>query len=197
MKTRQQLRQQLCNQRRSLSLSERDLAAFSLAKHVTENQLFQQSRHIASFHPVGGEMDPGIIVKIARELGKICYLPVLNTTNSLCFISHQPGEPLLPNRYKIPEPELNVEKMIAPKELDLVLVPLVGFDLKGNRLGMGAGYYDRTFGFLLEHPRPGRPYLLGLAYEWQRIDEFAPAEWDVPLDAVATEEKIYFRLTEA
>ena len=77
--------------------------------------------------------------------------------------------------------------MIAAIDLDLSFRSLVGFDVKGNGLGMGAGYYDRTFAFLLENGRPNQPYLLGLAYEWQLIDEFMPEAWDVPLDGVATD----------
>ena len=83
------------------------------------------------------------------------------------------------------------EKVIQPEKLELVLVPLVAFDKQGNRLGMGSGYYDSTFAFLQNQKRPTKPYLLGLAYEWQCCDSTFTEAWDIKLDAVATENTIY------
>ena len=79
---------------------------------------------------------------------------------------------------------------MAPAMLDLVIVPLVAFDSQFNRLGMGKGYYDRTFG---ENLRWRRPCLLGLAYASQQLTHFDPNELDVPLDGVLTEEGITWR----
>ncbi len=192
MQTRQQLRQHLCNKRQLLSPLDQEKAAQKLVVHLATNPIFKQSQRIASYFPVKGELNPSPILQVAKDQGKTCYLPVLTEDNSsLSFAVYRLGDPLVLNRYKIPEPELNLGNVISPLELDLVLVPLVGFDQKGNRLGMGAGYYDRTFSFLLERERPTKPYLLGLAYEWQLLADFSREAWDVSLDAIATEEKIY------
>ncbi len=75
--------------------------------------------------------------------------------------------------------------------MDLVLIPLVGFDADGNRLGMGAGFYDRTFAFLQQNKRPTKPYLLGIAYEIQKIDQIIAETWDVRLDGIVTEKNFY------
>jgi len=70
-------------------------------------------------------------------------------------------------------------------------MPLVAFDLTGNRLGRGGGYYDRTFAFMREKHR-NHPYLLGLAYHWQQIDALPREDWDIPLAGIVTEKAILF-----
>src|SRR5690606_22657406 len=129
--------------------------------------------------------------------GKQCYLPVMRRDGPLRLLwrRHRPGMRLRRGRYGILEPRLRAAAAPA-RALDLVLLPLVGFDARGNRMGMGKGFYDRTFAF---RRRPesvagaegaargrGRPRLLGLAHDCQRVDALPAAPWDVPLDAVAT-----------
>lgn len=113
-------------------------------------------------------------------------------SQQLIFCAYQANTLLKKNRFNIPEPPLSLDSCISPEDIDLVLVPLVGFTEKGQRLGMGAGFYDRSFAFLLNSPRPVRPFLLGLAYEWQKLTAFTEKNWDVPLNAVITEKQIYY-----
>jgi len=96
---------------------------------------------------------------------------------------------LEPNFYGIPEPR--PIELIDPRTLDLVLTPLVAFDGSGHRIGMGGGYYDRSFAFLRRRRYWRKPHLLGLAYELQKLPAIIPNDWDIPLDAVATEARIY------
>jgi 5-formyltetrahydrofolate cyclo-ligase len=112
--------------------------------------------------------------------------------HQLIFCAYQPHTLLKKNRFNIPEPSFSLDSCIAPQDIDLVLVPLVGFTEKGQRLGMGAGFYDRSFAFLLHSSRPARPFLLGLAYEWQKLATLKEKNWDVPLNAIITEKKIYY-----
>ena len=67
------------------------------------------------------------------------------------------------------------------------VLPLLAFDGRGNRLGTGGGWYDTTFSFLREQPRPARPLLVGVAYAFQQVDALPAESWDVPLDYVATD----------
>ena len=115
--------------------------------------------------------------------------------SQLIFCEYQPHKKKKKNHFNIPEPPFSSNACIAVGNIDLVLVPLVGFTEKGQRLGMGAGFYDRSFAFLLNSPRPTRPFLLGLAYEWQKLTSFTEKIWDVPLNAVITEKQIYFSHT--
>ncbi len=80
---------------------------------------------------------------------------------------------------------------IYPRWLDLVLVPLVGFDARGHRLGMGAGFYDRRFVFLRHRRTWRKPLLIGLAFEVRRVERLAEAAHDVPLWGVVTERAVY------
>lgn len=193
MPNRQQLRQSLIQKRRALSNATQQLAALHLTAHLTQTHLFSHSLHIATYLAHQGEMNPMALLQNAWSSGKNCYLPVLapQPTNTLSFVRYAPNDRLIENRYHILEPIPNAEKTIAITDLDLVLVPLVAFDLQGNRLGMGAGYYDRTFAALQRLSRPSKPYLLGLAYSWQQVDELQTESWDVKLDGIATEEKFY------
>jgi 5-formyltetrahydrofolate cyclo-ligase len=94
------------------------------------------------------------------------------------------------NRFGIPEPQLPAAQQWQPEALDAVLVPLLAFDRHGNRLGSGAGYYDRSFAFLgTRRPRPA-PLLIGVAYAMQEVERLAIEPWDVPLDYIATEAEL-------
>lgn len=78
-----------------------------------------------------------------------------------------------------------------PWGLDLIILPLVAFDLSGNRLGMGGGFYDRTLSFKHQRCHWKGPKLIGIAHELQRVDLLPVNDWDIPLDAVITEQKLY------
>jgi 5-formyltetrahydrofolate cyclo-ligase len=103
------------------------------------------------------------------------------------FAAYQPGMRMALNRFSIAEPALPRAELLAAECLDLIIMPLVGFDAGGNRLGMGGGFYDRTLAFLQHRGRWRRPLLFGLAYEFQRVDGLQPRCWDVPLDGVITD----------
>jgi 5-formyltetrahydrofolate cyclo-ligase len=95
---------------------------------------------------------------------------------------------LVTNRYGIPEPNVATGSLLEAQELHLALVPLLGFDRRGHRLGMGGGYYDRSFAFRHESPAP--PTLIGIGYAMQELPPIAEQHWDVPLDAVVTENEL-------
>ena len=123
-------------------------------------------------------------------MGKECYLPVLSPIGPprLRFKLWKRGEALRNNRYGIAEPRGG--RYIMPRALSLLLMPLVGFDADCNRLGMGKGYYDRTFAFR-RHGGARRPVLLGLAHECQRVEKLQAEVWDLPLDGVVTDQAWY------
>jgi 5-formyltetrahydrofolate cyclo-ligase len=192
-KNRQNLRQSIRRQRRELTDTQRATSALQLAVHAGRDRLVLNSRHIAVYLPSDGEIDPQPLIQYLRSLGKHLYLPVLVSFSArrLWFSPYSPGDRLVLNRYGIPEPERVHHRRIKPVALDLVLTPLVGFDDRGHRLGMGGGYYDRAFGFLNSRKRWKKPRLMGLAYELQRSRTLTAAPWDVNLDAVATERAVY------
>ena len=156
--------------------------------------LFLRARRLAAYLAADGELDPAPLLELAWQRHKECHLPVLrpHPRRKLWFVRHRPGEPLTPNRYRIPEPSLRQARIRLPWSLDMLLLPLVGFDTACNRLGMGGGFYDRSFAFLLEPDYRGcRPWLIGLGYTFQKVAALPRQRWDVPLDAAATEHGLH------
>ena len=190
----QALRKQIRNQRRALSDSEREQAAFLLCERIAASRIYQHSKHIAFYLPNDGEMDLSLLIQHAWQQGKQCYLPVLAEPNTqrLWFIPYTAETKLMPNRFGIPEPvhsnSLRIRKTLS---LDLILMPLVAFDEQGNRVGMGGGYYDRTLAFLRQRKYWHKPNLLGVAYEFQKQQRLKRSPWDIPLHSVATEQQFY------
>lgn len=115
---------------------------------------------------------------------KHCYLPRVRNDKPgfLDFIEYCAGDDLQPGSFKIPEPAVDVQKIIVPDDLDLVLTPLVAFDSCGNRLGFGGGYYDRTFA------HTNHPLLIGVAFACQEVSQIEVCSHDVKLHGVVTEE---------
>ncbi len=180
------LRRALRARRRHLSSSRQAAASAAVCARVAALPDFRRARRIGFYLACGGEIDPQPLRRLAQRLGKHCFLPVLHPLghNRLHFVAWREGLPLVRNRFGIPEPRL---RRPAPVwSLDLILVPLVAFDARGNRLGQGGGFYDRTLEPLLRAPHR-RPRLLGLAHSFQQVPLLAPAPWDVPLQGVATE----------
>lgn len=188
-----QLRRQLRTLRRELPIAERRQAAWAVAARLATWSIFFSARRIAGYWACNGELDPQPVLEQAWNAGKMVYLPVLaeSPPQSLQFAPYQPGTPLRRNRFHIPEPDVSLADWLEPTELDLALMPLVTFDRTGTRLGMGGGFYDRSFAFLLEPGyRNHRPWLIGLGYEFQKVAELHRQPWDVPLDAVVTEQAL-------
>jgi 5-formyltetrahydrofolate cyclo-ligase len=194
MTTRPQLRQAIRQQRQALTPAESDSCATRLARHITNSRLVHNSRLIAVYLAADGEIDPLPLMQRLWALGKKVYLPVLEpfSDNRLWFVKFEPGDHLVYNRYGIPEPERRHRRLIKPNALDLVFTPLVAFDLLGNRLGMGGGYYDRSFAFLNRRIHWRKPRLVGLAYDFQRLNAINHESWDIPLHAIATDQRIYY-----
>lgn len=187
------IRTELRRARRALDDRARASASDAACERLSRHPLFRNARHLAVYLPADGEIDPLPLAWRAWATGKRVYLPVLMPAGirRLWFAPFDPEARLLPNRYGIPEPARAARTRVPPMRLDLVITPLVAFDTEGHRLGMGGGFYDRTFGYLLRHQRWLRPRLVGLAYDFQRCDRLPVAPWDVPLTAVATEQHWY------
>ncbi|MCW9025434.1 MAG: 5-formyltetrahydrofolate cyclo-ligase [Gammaproteobacteria bacterium] len=185
-----QLRQQMREQRRSLSELERETLSYKLADNLSKSRIFQKSRHIAFYLPNDGEIDLTPLINIAWRHKKCCYLPVLGHTHAraLWFLPYKPETGLYKNRFGIFEPQHKPGKrFFKTQSLDLILLPLVAFDKTGNRLGMGGGFYDRTLSFLHNRKHWHKPHLIGAAYQFQQVEKLPARYWDVPLQGIATE----------
>ncbi|MCP1513463.1 5-formyltetrahydrofolate cyclo-ligase [Pseudomonas rhodesiae] len=191
--SRPQLRRLLRKARRALTPSKQREAAQGLYRQLAQHPLFRRSRHISLYLPTDGEIDPRLLLRAAQRRGKATYLPVLSAwpRTKMVFQRVRPGEKLLPNRFRILEPRGNIRQQRKLWALDLVLMPLVGFDDEGGRLGMGGGFYDRSLAYLARRQHWRKPTLLGLAHECQKVDRLAQSSWDVPMAGTVTDKQWY------
>ena len=195
--SRPQLRRMLRNARRALTPSEQRKAAQGVYRQLAQHPLFRRAKHISLYLPTDGEIDPRLLLRAAQRRGKATYLPVLSAwpRTKMVFQRVRPGETLLPNRFRILEPRVNVRRQRKVWALDLVLLPLVGCDDAGGRLGMGGGFYDRSLAYLARRQHWRKPTLLGLAHECQKVERLAQASWDVPLAGTVTNKQWYVAQT--
>ncbi len=186
---RTNLRKELRARRNALSPSQQEAASAWVLRHLMKIPKFLRAQHVALYIPNDGELDTAPIAQQLWKMGKHCYLPVLHPTQQrhLWFVEYTPDSVLKPNRFGIPEPDRQQTHKIAPQLLDVVLLPLVGFDRKGARLGMGGGFYDSTFAF--KKGKKTKPYLIGLAHACQEVEQLEMADWDIPLYGVVTDKE--------
>jgi 5-formyltetrahydrofolate cyclo-ligase len=191
--SRPQLRRQLRKARRALSRAEQRAAALGLYRQLAQHPLFRRARHVSLYLPMDGEIDPRLLLREAQRRGKATYLPVLSAWpgTKMVFQRVRPGEKFRPNRFRIPEPRINAGRQRKIWALDLILMPLVGFDAEGGRLGMGGGFYDRSLAYLARRKAWQKPVLLGMAHECQKVARLAQASWDVPLQGTVSDKRWY------
>jgi 5-formyltetrahydrofolate cyclo-ligase len=187
---RRELRKTLRNARALLTPAQRIAAASGVAEQLEQIPEFIVDPNIAGYWAVVGELSLHAIFGGLLSRGQHYHLPVVMPGNHLQFAPWKPGMPVQPNRHGIPEPAPNPRTLIAPSALDVVLVPLLGFDRRGYRIGSGAGYYDRSFEFLREQQRPTQPVLVGVAYSGQEVASIDAEAWDVRMDFIATEREL-------
>lgn len=182
------LRLEARKRRRNLSPINQAKSARALAVQLRRLPVYRRASNIAFYIANDGELSPALALKQALRRKKRCYLPCLTARSGMIFRRYTAATEMTRNIYNILEPQPRA-KSIPPIQLDVVLLPLVAFDRTGNRLGMGGGFYDRTFDFKRRfHPR--KPVLVGLAHSIQEVDSLPTNDWDVPLDYVVTEKKI-------
>lgn len=185
------LRKRIRQQRRHLSTGSRLHSARRMNRLLWHLPEVRHCRHIAVYLSVNGEMDTRQVITTLWQRQLRCYLPRLGNGHrpAMSFAPYHKHSRLTKNRFDINEPMTERRELRDGRHLDLVLVPLVAFDKRGNRLGMGGGFYDRTFSWR-RHRRNRRPLLIGLAYEFQHQGWLPSRPWDVPLDMVVTDRKV-------
>jgi len=161
-------------------------AAIQIATAVSASPIFSQSKSLAAYYPFDGEISPLPLLQLAHERGKTTWLPVITADSKILrFARYLPDKtPLKENALHLLEPV--TDDISEIDNIDICCVPLVGFDGKGNRLGMGGGYYDRTFAVAER-----QPYRIGLAYACQQVPQIKTDRLDVGLDSIVTEQRVY------
>ena len=165
-------------------------AAQAVCEAVTSLGWLDGVQRVSATVADDGELDPAPLVAACRLRGIGVYFPVMCDPDPIRFAPAGSDAEFVPNRFGIPEPDVDPESLVSAQELDVVFAPLVVFDAAGHRAGRGRGYYDRALAFLLNGPRPAKPMVVGLGYELQLVDAVPVHPGDVTMDAVVTEQRV-------
>ncbi|WP_105199672.1 5-formyltetrahydrofolate cyclo-ligase [Pseudoalteromonas sp. T1lg10] len=186
------IRKRMRNLRKKLTPEEQKSAANALKINISQVIKDPKSARVGTYLSNDGEPNLDPVFQWLWQNKATPFLPILHpfTGVHLLFQRYEENSPMSTNRYGILEPELNCSHVSPVAALDFILTPLVAFDSQGNRLGMGGGYYDRTFA-QIPPDAPHRPKLIGVAHQCQHLDTLPVASWDVPLDYIVTPERIY------
>jgi 5-formyltetrahydrofolate cyclo-ligase len=187
--SKRELRIQLRSRRRSLSRACQRHNASCLASHLQQLPELQNCRHIAVYWPNDGEIDPRPFIACAAQRGVQIYLPVITGNGQMRFAAYEGNATLRKNRFGIPEPQWRRVLLKPLWQIDVILMPLVGFDSSGNRLGMGAGFYDRALADAQGQIK--QPQRWGLAHSCQQVESLPRDDWDMPLQGVITERGVW------
>ncbi|MBM5572876.1 MULTISPECIES: 5-formyltetrahydrofolate cyclo-ligase [Deefgea] len=185
-----QLRRQLRQIRAAISIADRQSAAWAVTHCPQILQKLRRGKKIALYVAVGSEFSAWPLIFLALRRGCLVYLPVVPAVGrKMSFVRLNQDSVWQIGAYNIPIP-FHTEHCQA-RNLDVVFVPLLGFDQSLARLGQGGGFYDTTFTFRRNRQSWKKPCLIGLAFESQRVGALPSEPWDLRLDAIATELAYY------
>lgn len=184
LQQKRQLRSQMRQARRGLSKTAQKRAANRLKQQLNQTPHFKYAHHVALYLPNDGEVDTFPAILQAWSYGQKVYLPVLDPIRKgfLWFVEYRADSRMRSNRFGIAEPDPRFNRRIPARFLRAVGLPLVAFDSAGNRLGMGGGFYDRSFEFCRHQGT--KPNLFGLAHQCQEVNELPTESWDIQLTTI-------------
>ncbi|HBO37903.1 MAG TPA: 5-formyltetrahydrofolate cyclo-ligase [Pasteurellaceae bacterium] len=182
LQRRQQIRTQIRKTRQKLTALEQRQAEQSITRQALQLIEQRQAKNIGLYLSFDSEISTKSLIEELFSQQKNIYLPVLHPfcAGYLLFLHYRPDTVMVKNKYGIPEPQLNVQHILAIDELDIVFTPLVAFDKQKNRLGMGGGFYDRT----LQNWQQKSFIPVGLAHHCQQVEELPVEPWDMPLFSI-------------
>jgi 5-formyltetrahydrofolate cyclo-ligase len=183
------LRTSLRERRRQLPAATRIAAAEALAKRVLALPCLPTTGYLAGYWAMDGEIGLHAL-QLQLPASLIYCLPLLHNDRTLRFAPWRAGDPLVTNRYGIPEPDISPDSALKAEDMAAIVLPLVGFDARCQRLGMGGGWYDRTLAF--RQAQRHSPVFIGAGFSVQEVPHLHNAAWDVPLDAICSEQATYF-----
>jgi 5-formyltetrahydrofolate cyclo-ligase len=188
---RQQLRQTYRAKRKMLSSLQQTEATSHILTTCLESTQLSLVNSIACYIANDAEINPHEIIHYCWQQGKCVLLPVLHpfSKGHLLFVEYQPNSATRKNIYGIDEPITTSTNIHTLDTIELIFTPLVAFDAKGNRLGMGGGYYDRTLAPIRRDSLATQ--LIGLAHTCQQTDKLLTDSWDIPLNGIATPDQFF------
>lgn len=182
--TKKTIRQQLNQQRKQLTQQQKNELSAMICDKILSSPFFKKSKTIASYLSINNEVDLSCLFSRPKTF----VLPVIQNNSTMVFNQYSASKNLIKNNFGILEPANN--KTIQRTAIDLCLMPLVGFNRQGDRLGMGGGYYDRYFASNQLQNKPA--ILIGIAYDFQENATIQSQEWDIPLDIIFTNKEVIY-----
>jgi 5-formyltetrahydrofolate cyclo-ligase len=179
------LRRWLRAQRRAITGKARRDAAIRVARRIDAARWLRPGRRIGLYLAMPDELDTGPLLALARKRGCHVAVPRITSARHNRMRFEDLAGTVQRGAFGISEPVAGNPRQA--RALDVVFLPLVGFDRRGNRIGMGRGFYDRYFAHRARMRRWRRPLLVGIAYDEQCVPALRPAAHDVPLDALVTQ----------
>jgi 5-formyltetrahydrofolate cyclo-ligase len=180
------IRKEMRSQRRALSAAEHRRRSMLAAKAVAGLPMFRAGKRIALYLPFDRETDTAALVAAARRRGVHIFVPVIVDRRHARIRFYPLDRRTRCGTFGISVPS-RLTRPVPARWLNLIVIPLVGVDARGRRLGMGGGFYDRALEFRRRRGRWAGPRLVGLAFDCQRTESRFADTWDVSLDALATE----------
>ncbi len=179
------LREKLKLQRDAFPVAERELAAEKVLGLILQMPEWKQAQTVCLYASLKSELDTKALLESAHRAGKKIVLPRVADGNQRCTLHHVTNLAcLVVSNLGIPEPAAELP-LIEPTAIDLFLVPGIGFDREGNRLGHGAGFYDRLLA-----KAQSKGFRLGYGYDFQIVSAVPGESHDIRVDAIATPSEI-------
>ncbi len=190
LKSKVQVRTELKLFRSNLTQYQKLESADRLCRNLLKYRFITGAKRVGVYLPYRGEIDLFPWIQLAWRQGKALYLPVVGNKDELSFVRYTHKTPLKKNKFNILEPA-NKKQGVSIRKLDVILAPMVAFDVNGFRLGMGGGFYDRTLHYKAKH-RYLKPAFVGVGYHWQLMSWASPEPWDIKLDVAITDKNVCF-----
>jgi len=185
-----ELRKSMEAKRNSLLPEDRAVRSMEIAKSLTGLKAYQKAAMVFIYASFRSEVSTYSMMENALNSGKRVAVPVCIAKSKImlpCEITSL--NDLVPGTWGIPEPALNKRRVIDSSEIDMVIVPGISFDRCYNRLGYGAGYYDRFLPSLRTDA-----VKIGICYDFQLVDCLPAEEFDIPMDGIITESTVLLKL---
>ncbi|MDO6680171.1 5-formyltetrahydrofolate cyclo-ligase [Shewanella sp. 4_MG-2023] len=178
------IRRHIRQERKSYTQAEQHQLSLIACRHMLAEIQQKNAQAVALYISHDGELATQKLIEALWHIGVKTYLPRIHpfSKGNLLFLHYHAESKMVFNQYGIAEPALSVQDIIPVNKLDMIVTPLVAFDDKGNRMGMGGGYYDRTLCQVID----GKPLAVGFAHDCQQVSQLPVEYWDVPLPIIIT-----------
>lgn len=182
------LRSELHKKRQQVSSKDRSIANKNIMRCIRKLPIYCASKHVGVYLSSPSEVCTEQLISQNNLWQKTSYLPVITSLRNsrMRFAKVNPDTHFRKNSLGIIEPIVMKSELHSALSLDVIFIPLLGFDVNCNRLGMGKGYYDRFLQHRLSAEKFKKPILIGLAFAEQQVDHIPINQWDVPLDTIIT-----------